>query len=207
MHKDYEAYASAVNAALATEQEAVRAAEEAYNIDRDHILDDARHRAARATRHLAEMEARQVLKTSSDPLVAFVAGAPLADYPDHARKILEALPATMEELEAIARQGDWCSEWSKFVDAAAEAGVLPGQPPISAELRAVREYIRTNWSPSRARMVALNGLLDAALATAKAEGYKAAQDECEAAKADEAARALAAAVADTEAPDHEAPAE
>lgn len=97
----------------------------------------------------AKAEARLALLHSSDPLVAFIADRPLREYPDHAKAILQALPASQADLEAISSRQGWCGEWSKFVNMAEDAGVLPGQVRLSPERVELRDWFRTTITSSR----------------------------------------------------------
>lgn len=83
----------------------------------------------------AHFKAWAKLKESADPLVAWVAKN-CGTYKAEARVFLAALPATGEELDALARREEWCDAWvndcdccpdegTGFRDRMIEAGVFP----------------------------------------------------------------------------------
>lgn len=82
-------------------------------------------------REVSEGVAWDALKASTDPLVRWIAEN-VDEYKRHATKILEALPASMAELDKIADAHNWCGDWEFFKAAAEKAGVLPVDAEVSA---------------------------------------------------------------------------
>lgn len=82
----------------------------------------------------SEDAAWKLLTDSSDPLVRWIAEH-CHDYAYEAQIVLEALPATMDELSAIATREGWCETWSSYVYRARFAGVLPETAPVEASRR------------------------------------------------------------------------
>lgn len=76
----------------------------------------------------AGKDAWDALTASTNPLVRWIAEN-CWDYHWDALEILEALPATMAELDAIALQQGWCDTWDCFRADARAAGVLPVTAP------------------------------------------------------------------------------
>lgn len=74
------------------------------------------------------------LEASSDPLVRWIARY-YRDYLHEARMVLEALPASMAELDQIASDRGWCGDWARARRSAETAGVLPGQVMAEASER------------------------------------------------------------------------
>lgn len=72
------------------------------------------------------------LAASTDPLVRWIAEN-CREYAEEAQIVLEALPASMDELDGIARGEGWCDVWRRFVRKAREADVLPECTPEASE--------------------------------------------------------------------------
>jgi hypothetical protein len=85
-----------------------------------------------AARERAQNAAWARLKGSADPLVRWIAEK-CEDYRYEATRVLRALPASMDELDALARENDWCGAWDAFRRQAEHAGVLPAQAAETAE--------------------------------------------------------------------------
>lgn len=75
--------------------------------------------------------ALHALRASSDPLVAWIA-ANCVNYVDEAAQVLIALPASMDDLDTMARDMGWCGVWQQFREEAEEAGVLPAEPEATS---------------------------------------------------------------------------
>lgn len=125
--------------------------------------------AAYQTSRIAINEAWNKLSQSSDPLVRWIEEN-CKEYQGYAIQVLKALPATLEELDALAEGEDWCNIWDQFRDRAVEAGVMPGYTPLSAARHAVFQQITKescdHLGPAAKRRI--NALLDALLAEAAA---------------------------------------
>lgn len=69
--------------------------------------------------------ARKKLRAKTkDPVVQWM----MDNIPDHwtyVETVLPALPATREELEDLATEHDWCTEFDTFLEEATDAGVIP----------------------------------------------------------------------------------
>lgn len=65
------------------------------------------------------------LKGSADPLVRWIAENCDIAHRSDAALILEALPASMETLDGIAEDQNWCAEYTALRSRAERAGVLP----------------------------------------------------------------------------------
>lgn len=74
---------------------------------------------------------------TEDQIVKFIAGKWLDVYPDESIEVLKILPATVDEMCALARENGWCSSWDVALSAAIEAGVIEQTPAwnVKRELR------------------------------------------------------------------------
>lgn len=153
MLPEIQAYFDTTKAAHEAYDKDVNKANAANSDGSNYVLRDARVRSAAATRGLALLEAWELLKGSDDPLVAFI-GKECGGHVQYAEKILPVLPAPLAELQKIATEADWCSDWDNFVRKARLAGVL--EPlTIPEELAAIQEqlYHEYGMSGSDAREV------------------------------------------------------
>ncbi|MFC8436498.1 hypothetical protein [Streptomyces sp. NPDC057253] len=179
MLPEVRAYVEAIEAASAEEDKVRQAAAARYPKRFDWDEEGQRQISAhnkvtgeayRARVH-AQDDAWSALKTSSDPLVRWIAEN-CAEYRDHARQVLSALPATLGELDALAEQGGWCGVWDAFRQRAIDAGAMPGPVPPSPARKAVldlidREGCCAMGSASRRRIgEALDALIQEALTSA-----------------------------------------
>lgn len=64
------------------------------------------------------------LEKNEDKLTEFVIENYLGDYSSQAITVLQALPATFEELSKLAVENDWCGVWEDAVEQAVGAGVI-----------------------------------------------------------------------------------
>ncbi|MFJ8158538.1 hypothetical protein [Streptomyces sp. NPDC094468] len=179
MLPEVQKYVTAVNSAVAAQRDATRAACEKFP-DRHDLTSEGRAqydayslevRAAITAVEESRAAAWQDLKSSSDPLVKWIAEH-CESFPDQANAVLTALPATVEELDALAKREGWCEVWDNFRDQAREAGVMPGVEPPSAARVAVFARIDAEgccpMGPSSRRRIgiALDALVTEALVTA-----------------------------------------
>lgn len=81
------------------------------------------HDAARAT-------AWDALRASEVPLVRWIAEE-CGEFRYEADKVLAALPAPLEELDALASERNWCDVWDDFRRQALAAGVVADAPKDS----------------------------------------------------------------------------
>ncbi|MEV5762744.1 hypothetical protein AB0L61_39000 [Streptomyces tendae] len=148
MLPDVRKFIDAVEAATAARRAAVDTAAEKYP-NRYGRSQDAQRQAlaysdeierAYTTCSDVREAAWNALKTSGDPLVRWIAEN-CAEYPMEARQVLTALPAALNDLDAVAEVGGWCSVWNAFRQRAIDAGVVPGVTPVSQARRAVFDLI------------------------------------------------------------------
>lgn len=128
---------------------------------------------AHVTSQGQQSEQIAILRNSSDPLVAWIGRHAAVNYPEHSRIILEALPATLEQLEKVAAEHDWCSDWDRYLQRAVSAGVIK-ESEKSKEYTEYLTWYRRNYGTYRdveRRM----GALIASERTAAVEEYKAQQ--------------------------------
>lgn len=110
----------------------------------------------------------EALKSSSDPLVKWIAEN-CKGYESEARRVLEALPATLVELDELALDHDWCNTWARFRDQALEAGVLPGGESSTPARKALDRWFVDRYDPSSHGRREFRKLLDALVAEATAK--------------------------------------
>lgn len=77
-------------------------------------------------KHRARLRAARtkLRETTKDPIVRWMMDN-IQDYWSYIETVLPELPATREQLEDLATQHDWCSEFDGFMEQATEAGVIP----------------------------------------------------------------------------------
>lgn len=83
--------------------------------------------------------ARQFLRNSDNPLIAWVADNVSDTHQNEMHTFLRALPLTREQIEEFRYGQGWCNTYTDYLERAAENGVLP---PFSAgqfDLSALRE--------------------------------------------------------------------
>lgn len=81
--------------------------------------------------------AEKLRAETENKVVKFIAGKWLDVYPDESIEVLKILPATVDEMCALARENDWCSSWDVALNAAIAAGVIDQTPAwnVKRELR------------------------------------------------------------------------
>jgi hypothetical protein len=134
MYPEVEQYRAAMKAA---EDKYEEAAEQAPDHDYDMIEGDCARCAfmnpSREARAAAMEAAIEQLAQAADPLVRWIAQNCLPDFDYQANKVLALLPASMDELDALASEHGWCEIWDDFKNDAHKAGVLPGQGLVTAQ--------------------------------------------------------------------------
>ncbi|MBQ0850187.1 hypothetical protein J8N05_18480 [Streptomyces sp. BH-SS-21] len=158
MLPEVQKYLASIEAATAARQEALREVHAKYAgryVDtKDGQLQLAAYNQASNTAYDACEEARtaawEALTTSDDPLVKWIAKN-CANYRSEAQHVLTALPATVEELDAVAASNDWCPVWAEFRQQAMDAEVIPDPNRLIAAREALFECIdREGCCPMRA---------------------------------------------------------
>lgn len=134
MYPDVEQYMAAIEAARET-------FDAAYDAARDsgirHTWDGSAcaRCEAEAPFRQAYSDARdaawETLKGSTEPLVRWIAEN-CSNCQSEALAVLQALPASMDELNEIAIEQEWCEVWTDFVRLADAAGVLPAESKAEA---------------------------------------------------------------------------
>jgi hypothetical protein len=128
-----------------------RAENDAFYIEFDKLNTDQR---------VTINEAWAKLQESNDPLVRWI-GANCKDYQREATFVLEALPASMDDLESLAESHDFCGIWRRMVESARAAGVLPAGDPVSEAQRAVVTWVQEHGDIYRSDIPALRRLVKA----------------------------------------------
>ena len=119
-----------------------------------------------AQHRVSTNEAWNKLTQSSDPLVRWIAEN-CKEYQTYALDVLKVLPATVDELDELAQDEDWCNIWDQFRDRAVKAGVIPGAKPLSPARQALLDYVNNYCCGlSRARRKRLTALMDGLVAEA-----------------------------------------
>ena len=95
--------------------------------------------AAWAAFNDASHAAKQHLRNSDNPLIAWVVDNVSSSYTDELHAFLRALPLTREELDTFRYTQGWCSTYTDYLDRAAEDGVLPSYSTVQLDLSALRE--------------------------------------------------------------------
>lgn len=115
--------------------------EEAYHRASNEM--DAARRAARNARR----EAWDILRNSDDELIKWI-GQHCESYSDHAKIVLAALPATYDQLQALAQEQEWCGDWDSFLSRAVRAGVIE-KPKLSPAAQAYADWHRRHYGEGR----------------------------------------------------------
>lgn len=93
--------------------------------------------------------ALKALRSSEDKLVQFIVEYALDGYPTHSEMVLKALPATMEEIDLIAIENNWCSEYTNLIERAQRRGVLPESRPLTDAEKKLDRWVSDNWTGNR----------------------------------------------------------
>lgn len=138
MYSEVEKYVAALKAAEEAYSAAVRALGETFPNHDYSGAPCARCKAARPINtemDRAEQAAWDSLKESRNPLVRWIAET-CDEYKPYAQAVLEMFPASMDELNELARRHGWCPEWDRFKRMAERAGVLPAEVSADTEVSA-----------------------------------------------------------------------
>jgi hypothetical protein len=164
MYAEVERYEAGIENAQRTRRNALREADVQYNDGK--ICYDAYYSKRNEINHeyyKSLASEWQAMKTSPDPLVAFIIDN-CGDYRNQAIEVLRELPADYEKLERIAADQDWCSVWDNYLDKAVEAGVVRGAPVMSHARRELLKWFREEFSSYRTNIEKLNELMDTVVA-------------------------------------------
>lgn len=94
----------------------------------------------------------KLAETTNDKLVKFIAEECYDEYDTQALRVLQRLPATLDELDDFAKEQGWCGVWDDSVDKAIEAGALDVDEATRAKRR-VRRYLRNEMYENEANRV------------------------------------------------------
>lgn len=110
----------------------------------------------------AKAAAWNLLAASDDPLVRFI-HQECESYPDHARQILEILPADFPAMRDLARRNGWCDVFDRFAAAAVRAKLI--KEDRSAARKKLETFLRGVDDIDRHDMREILELVDATVAT------------------------------------------
>jgi hypothetical protein len=81
--------------------------------------------------------ALEPLQNSEDKFIAFIATHVWPEYQGEAREVLQRLPMSRSELDALAAENGYCREYNRFVRLATEAGVMLRDTDLAPHLEAL----------------------------------------------------------------------
>lgn len=86
--------------------------------------------------------AKKISGETENKLVGFILDNYVEEYDWQSMLILEALPATLDELDNIAKDQGWCAVWSRGVNKAIAAGVIEitERQALERQLRSLMGY-------------------------------------------------------------------
>lgn len=119
-------------------------------------------------------EARHKLRRKTeDPMLIWMMDN-IEDYWSYIETVMPILPATREQLENLADEHDWCSEFDGFMERATEAGIVPPvQDPYNTselvEWVVNRDYDDNDRTARRQIQARVNQIVEKALAVAHNE--------------------------------------
>lgn len=102
-------------------------------------------RKSNAKHSEAMRKARAILlEETEDPTIKWMLTDMRKGYWSYVEQVLPILPATRDELETLANEGDWCSEFDGFLEEATNAGIVA---PLDAMYDAteIAEYIAAEY--------------------------------------------------------------
>jgi len=163
MYAEVEQYIATAEAVRSTYSEQYRAARNKYNA-REIGYDEMRtsQDAEQRIWQVATNEAWNALKACSDPLVSWIVDN-CKDHQSQATAVLEALPATVEELDRLAEDENWCQIWDNFRARAAEDGAIV-LPQLSTAREALIRWAQFSEELDRSEVAELLRLVDAVVA-------------------------------------------
>lgn len=150
----------------ATEEEANREGADGKAVwDRYYEAVDAAAAERATARDTARAALREALDREGDKLGVFIVDNALGgDYRDEALTALKALPATAEELTALARSRSWCNVFDRFLRQARAAGVFG---PVTARETLEEWFSSEIYSKGSSYFRTLGEHLDAVVAEAR----------------------------------------
>lgn len=180
MLPEVETFTAAYNEAHTTYNDAYEALRKEYNglygIDREPFYNKCSE--LERARNEKIVAAWNALGESTDPVVKFIAEN-CQNYASEAIEVLKALPATLDQLEKVADELDWCGVWGRFVDRAIEAGVFGDEGRISAEYRVLKNYLTDDFGLSRRQYVKVESMVGDIVKAAVTAALKATLTEIE----------------------------
>lgn len=114
-----------------------------------YVTYEAKRANLRERRNQAFADAKTEILRSDDKLVRYLINELFAEYPSFCTIVLEALPAGMAELNALAEQHGWCGEWEQLVAQARRADVLPAISPWEVQATELQSWIHEQFGLSR----------------------------------------------------------
>ena len=164
MYAEIEQYITTAETVRSAHKEQYYAARFKYNANEiTHNEMAVAQDAAQRTWTVATNEAWNALKSAADPLVSWIVDN-CKDYQSQALEVLKALPATVEELDKLAADEDWCQIWDNFRAQAARDGAID-VPAIPSARLALRRWVEEeSCRLSHDDAAILNRLVDAIVA-------------------------------------------
>lgn len=109
---------------------------------------------------------REGLEAEGDKLALWILEHTFEEYPNYSLTVLQALPATVTELTALARKNDWCNVFDNFLRQARRAGVIA---PMTAREQLEDWFTRELWGRGSTYFRQFQEGLDAVITEAKAQ--------------------------------------
>ena len=135
---------------IAAYDDEVRKIRHEYNSgDVSYVVYEAKRANLRERRNQAFADAKTEILRSEDKLVRYIINELFREYPSFCTIVLEALPAGVAELNALAEQHGWCGEWEELLAKARRAEVLPAASPWEAQTIELQSWIHEELGLSR----------------------------------------------------------
>jgi len=150
MLPEVETFFNARNTAITTYDDELRRARREYDQETiSYAAYEAKRANLRERRAQAFADAKTEILKSDDKLVRYIINELFANYSSFCTIVLEALPASMSELNALAEHHGWCSEWEQLLGPARQAGVLPAITPWDEHAIKLQTWIYEQFGLSR----------------------------------------------------------
>jgi len=148
MHASVEKYFAAIDSAQKEYEAAVALRDETYSQQGAAVRAAARKQGDAKTGE----SGLAILRDSEDPLTVWIAENAMIGFPEHAEIVLRALPATREQLDALAVEHGWCTDWERYMQMAERAGVLAKREPLLEEGEQMLKWLRDNYGTDAVRL-------------------------------------------------------